>query len=112
MAGVFLVFDLGEERSFGKVVGWYLAEKMRLAGNTVFGLVGNKLDLAGSGRKISTAQGKEFAQREPNMFYTEISTLEQTHTAELLSEMVSRMAANYINVEKPEETCCVKCRLI
>jgi len=92
-----VVYDITDERSFDEVND-HLAEGARYAQRSHKFLIGNKVDLAASDRKITADQGKEFASRNGMEFF-ELSA----KTKENVEAMVDVMARKLLGVESNSE---------
>ena len=65
-----LTYDITNESSFNSIDFWIQELKYKVENeNMILCLVGNKCDVSSDERKISTAQGKKFAQENNMIFY-------------------------------------------
>ena len=65
-----LTYDITNESSFNSIDFWIQELKYKVENeNMILCLVGNKCDVSNDERKISTAQGKKFAQENNMIFY-------------------------------------------
>jgi len=65
-----LTYDITNESSFNSIDFWIQELKYKVENeNMILCLVGNKCDVSNDERRISTAQGKKFAQENNMIFY-------------------------------------------
>ena len=65
-----LTYDINNEASFTSIEFWIQELKYKVENeNMILCLVGNKCDVSNDERRISTAQGKKFAQDNNMIFY-------------------------------------------
>ena len=65
-----LTYDITNESTFASIDFWIQELKYKVENeNMILCLVGNKCDVSSDERKISTAQGKKFAQENNMIFY-------------------------------------------
>jgi len=84
-----VVYDITDEKSFEEVND-HLAEGARYANRSHKFLVGNKVDLASTDRKITPEQGKEFAAKHGMEFFeTSAKTKEEINS--LLDAMARKV---------------------
>jgi len=88
--GVILVFDLCNLESFNNVKRW-LTDVEKYSGDSAHKiLVGNKCDLADTGRKVSKADAEEFASRF-GLDYVETSAKKGINVATVFEKLVAGM---------------------
>lgn len=83
---VLLVFDLVKRESLAGVKYWMDELKQSGPDNAIFVLVGNKLDLAESGRQVTGLEGLRHA-KEINAFYCETSAKTGENVVQLFEDV-------------------------
>lgn len=76
--GALVVYDITRRNSFQNVVNWLKELRDHAEPNIVIMLVGNKLDLSGTSRAVSTEEGSQLAEKDGFLFM-ETSALDSTN---------------------------------
>ena len=85
-----LVYDITDEKSFKGIRRWTKEIKEKGEGNVVVVLCGNKLDLAEDSRKVSTEEGKRFAE-ENGLMFIETSAKSGSNVNEMFKDIAKRL---------------------
>ena len=93
--GIMLVYDITDKESFLNLNSWLIEIEKNAAKNVYKILVGNKCDLESS-RKVTTQQGKEFADQYGMQFY-ETSAKNATNVNEAFITMTKEIMKNSNN---------------
>jgi len=100
--GIIIVFDLGDLQSFEHLEQW-MREIDNIAPKDVVKLVvGNKADLLGDDRQVSTEQLQRFAEQY-ELHYVEVSAKTRSGVESAFIEMAKRLYAQFAKREKPIE---------
>jgi len=86
---IILVFDISEEESFLDAAAW-VEEGQRYAMDSLFVLVGNKLDLSDD-RKVTTREAESYAEQEDMKFYMEVSAKTGDKVDQLFTEIANKL---------------------
>ena len=91
VAGIFIVFDITNRRSFECLSGRFTLDVSKHANlNTVLMLVGTKCDLA-KDRKVSIKEAKKFAKSSGCVQYIEVSAKHGTNIEYCVKQMMKRI---------------------
>lgn len=93
-SGALLVFDLSRRSTFAHVTDW-LADLRQIAEpDIVVILVGNKADLAGERREVSSSEAEEWARRNGVLRYVETSAKSGANVEEAFLAVAERIYQN------------------
>ena len=96
--GVLVVYDITDRESFENLTSWLIEIEKNANKNVYKLLIGNKCDLEDK-RKISTQEGKEFAESN-GMKFIETSAKDNTKVQEAFELLTTEIIKANLNKEK------------
>ena len=96
--GVLVVYDITDRDSFENLNSWLIEIEKNASKNVYKLLIGNKCDLEDK-RKISTQEGKEFAESN-GMKFIETSAKDNTKVQEAFELLTSEIIKSNLNKDK------------
>ena len=96
--GVLVVYDITDRESFENLTSWLIEIEKNANKNVYKLLIGNKCDLEDQ-RKISTQEGKEFAESN-GMKFIETSAKDNTKVQEAFELLTTEIIKSNLNKEK------------